>query len=96
MATHNFGTIVIPLWGGSFKSELVPSTQQAAIVGTVVVVVGVLVVESPVGDAYQHILACVGAGESESLLHTVGTGVDTCAVHGGDYFLRYAVLQDIG
>ena len=92
MATHYFGTIVIPLGSGAFKSELVPSAQQTAIVGTVVVVVGMLVIESPIGDAYQHILACIGAGQSETLLYTIGTGVDTCAVHGGEDFLRNAVL----
>ena len=62
LAGGEFGAIVKSGRGGAGEFEMVPSAQNTVVVVTVVVEVGVHIVEAPVGDSDNHVLACIGLG----------------------------------
>ena len=78
------GAIVkaVRCWPG--ETEVVPRHIQAEVVSFDVVVVGVGIVETPVGDADIYALAVEegvdGAFQPPTLLHTVGAGVEARVV----------------
>ena len=94
VTAYNLRAVVKALRGGTFQTELVPGAQQAAVVLSVIVEIRVLVVESPVGDADNDILARIGLGHSKASLHTVRAGVHAGAVHRRENGLGDCVLQD--
>ena len=61
-------------------AKVVPGTQNAAVVLTASVVVGVLVVETPVGDADYHTFTVVSLGQAVAGLDAVGAGVESSVV----------------
>ena len=75
VAVGVFGAVVKACRCGSSHAELVPGLQDTAVVLAIVVVVGVRVVETPVGDADKNTLAGVGLGQPETAVHTVGAGI---------------------
>ena len=82
VASADKGAVVKALGSRSREAEMVPGHLQT-VVALPVVVVGVRVVEAPVGDAYIYVLSRegrVGNVQTQSSLHTVRAGIETGVV----------------
>ena len=94
------GAVVEALRSGACQAEMVPCHIQAEVVAGHVVVVGVRIVEAPVGDADVDIFAGEGGVrgpfQAEAVLHAVRAGVEarTVALLLGN-LVRDAVLQHL-
>ena len=82
---------------GTRELEVIPGHLQTQI-ACACIVVGVRIVEAPVGDADIHTLAVVSEviDDAETLVYTVGAGVETVLVaFGGGNGMRDAVLYHL-